>query len=85
MSAPRFDFLLPPSTGDRLLANATAANVELTRCASDGQQDDADRATSIDCVFQLRGSLCLSGKDAATLLGALIREFQTPRQNGGDS
>jgi hypothetical protein len=71
----RFRDLLPPSCGDELLANATTAKITLSRWPA----DDAGES-SIDCEFELRGQIPLTGDAAGDLLSALINEFRAKRR-----
>lgn len=75
----RFSFL-PPSTGDKLLANASSAKITLSRWPDHGLADDAGEIPTVDCEFELSGTLPLAGNQASRLVANLIREFRQPRQ-----
>lgn len=71
MFAPRFSFL-PPSTGDKLLAAARSAKLELQRWPTgpDGKPD-------VEISYELSGSLPVDGS-TIDVVRELLREFKRP-------
>jgi len=71
--------ILPPSAGDKLLTNSFGAKIELLRC----RHDDDEEA---DCIMQFEISGTIDNPaDAKELLGALLREFNSPAAEGGEA
>ncbi len=72
----RFSFP-KPSAGDRLLAGASQAKINLTRWPGvDGEPSQCS------LEYELRGDVQIAGPQAATIVQALVEEFRSPRQDG---
>lgn len=69
-------FFAPPSAGDRLLAAASSAKLELHRYPDEAR---AGEEPPCDVSFELRGSLPITGGTAAGLVRDLLREFRAPK------
>lgn len=64
-------YFVSPSPGDRLLANAYGAKIELIRYKTDDGPE-------VGLSFELVGSIT-DGPEARRLLAALLESFQGPR------
>lgn len=74
----QFSFL-PPSAGDQLLAGASQAKLTLTRFVD----PDGEEPPGCCVEFELKGELQLAGPAASSIVRDMLREFRTPRQEGG--
>ena len=74
---PEFYFI-PPSPGDRLLAGAYGAKIELLRFPP----DEDGEAEKCSISFELSGTIS-NPADARELLRALLGEFNSPAAEGG--
>lgn len=66
------------SVGDKLLAEATMAKIELHRLPN--SLGEVPIASTME--FELRGSMELSGDGALELLAGLVQEFKRPSADG---
>lgn len=69
-------FFTPSGAGDRLLAGASTAKIELHRWPNSKDEEPVQSVVE----FELQGSIALTNGDAAELIAALLNEFRQPRQ-----